>query len=61
MTKCETCERAIFCESWGDYKCEWKQGRIYKKIKTCKGYKKKAADFEEKKCHCLVCMSRESE
>lgn len=57
MSKCkENCTYAIFCPSFGEYKCEIKQRRIYENTDACKDYKKKT-DKEEKKCHCLTCIA----
>ena len=61
MNKCEDCANAIYCQSWGEFKCEVKQARLRKKVRVCKSYKKKDANAEEKKCHCLICMARENE
>ena len=56
MNICEDCKSMIFCPSWGEYKCEVKQTRIYHERRTCADYVK-ATKKEERKCHCLTCMA----
>lgn len=51
------CEHAVFCRSFGEYKCTLKQKRIYNTSKPCDEYKEKKKDAKEKKCQCLVCMT----
>lgn len=57
MSKCKNnCAHAIFCPSFGEYKCEVKQKRIYGGTDICRDYEKNTSK-EEKKCHCLSCMA----
>lgn len=56
-TKCkDNCAYAIFCPSFGEYKCTLKQRRIYENKETCNDYAKKTDD-KERKCHCLTCVA----
>lgn len=52
----DNCTFAIFCPSFGEYKCTLKQRRIYDSKKICSEYSAKH-DNVERKCHCLVCVS----
>lgn len=56
---CKTCNYAVFCPSWGEYKCEMKQYRVGSGVKkdTCEHYKKKTDKNDERKCHCLTCVA----
>lgn len=54
---CMTCAYAIFCPSWGEYKCEVKQHRIpVWRGNKCTHYKQKTKD-DERKCHCMTCVA----
>lgn len=43
MTRCTTCEHAVFDELWGEYKCKKKHRKVYKDAESakCEDYKKK--------------------
>lgn len=51
--KCKECEHAIFCETFGEYKCRLYTKRIYfpDLDRTC--YVPRKSD--PTKCRCLVC------
>lgn len=55
--KCKNCEYAIFCETFGEYKCKLYKKRIYfpDLERSCHVPKKTK---EEKQCHCRVCEER---
>ena len=55
--KCKECEHAIFCETFGEYKCKLYTKRIYfpNLERTCYVPKK---SNETKQCHCRVCEER---
>ena len=50
------CTYAIFCPSFGEYKCVLKQRRIYDIKKPCDEYAAKT-DQVERKCHCFTCVA----
>lgn len=56
MFTCADCEHHIFCDSWGEYKCEVKEMRIYKSPESCPDYIKAKVGAEIKKCHCKTCQ-----
>lgn len=58
---CPTCANAIFCDTWGQFKCTVKERRItgYKTMTVCGDYKKRPKDFKEPLCHCEDCMKNE--
>lgn len=57
MINCAECSHHIFCESFGEYKCEIKQQRVYKSPKTCENFEKIKAGEKTKTCHCLACQA----
>ena len=57
MFTCADCEHHIFCNSWGDYKCEVKEMRIYKSPESCESFKKIGSGYKDKKCHCKTCQA----
>lgn len=58
MIKCADCENAIFCESWGEYKCAVKEMHM-RDIIMCDQYKK--GKDVPKKCRCETCQEREGD
>lgn len=56
--KCNECEHAIFCPSFGEYKCELYCHRVYfpDMYRVC--FKKSKTPVLEKKCRCEVCVER---
>lgn len=60
---CLTCEHAVWCDSWTEYKCLVKIRRIYEPEKeawTCDDCKKDTRK-EQQKCQCKHCLSRAGE
>lgn len=62
---CTDCIHAVFCSSWGEYKCLVKERRIYEpenEARRCKDYKKapKKSSEDEPKCQCKTCITRRS-
>lgn len=57
---CPSCASAIWCDTWGQFKCKTKQRYItgYKTM-GCASYKKRPKDFEEPKCQCEDCLRNE--
>ena len=54
---CDTCENAIFCPTWTEYKCKaFSRRNVYKpdEPNNCKKYVKKKSK-EEPTCHCDDC------
>ena len=63
---CIDCIHAVYCSSWGEYKCLVKERRIYEpenEARRCKDYKKasKKSGEDSPKCQCKHCQARESE
>lgn len=58
---CPTCSSAIFCETYGEYKCTEKKRRIYgvAQMTECKEYKKRPAGWKEMPCRCEDCLKNE--
>lgn len=54
---CETCNNAILCESWGDYRCSKMKARLPQPngIAECELYKK---GNPQKECRCKTCEER---
>ncbi len=59
--KCKECEHAIFCETFGEYKCKLYTKRIYfpDLERTC--YVPKKSTDEDAECHCRVCNENRTE
>lgn len=58
MITCSTCEHAVYCRSWGEYKCKYKSRKIYDPNRLdCKDYKKKKPG-PLPKCNCKTCLER---
>lgn len=55
---CTTCEEAIFCSSWGEYKCKIRKMNISDTDEGafCGLYKKGKPSTN---CHCKVCEEKE--
>ena len=63
---CMDCENAIWCETWGEFKCTAKVRRIYEpenEARGCEDFKKEhhSKYFEKPKCQCETCLSRSGE
>ena len=58
---CPKCVNAIFCNTWGEWKCTAQGRRIYgyKTMTECKFYKKRGKDFKESPCRCEDCLKNE--
>lgn len=54
---CTTCSKAIFCESWGEYKCKERKIRIHDTNEGayCGLYSKGTPSTD---CHCETCEER---
>lgn len=54
---CTTCAEAIFCESFGEYKCKTRKEWIYDTDEGayCRLYSKGTPSTD---CHCEVCMEK---
>lgn len=53
---CKGCEHAIFCPTWGEYKCMLHTHRFVAGLMECDDIKTHGKDFEEKPCQCKNCM-----
>lgn len=61
--KMKTCSFAIFCEAFGEYKCEASHRAIMNAELECVGCKhhvRRSSDEEKKICHCEACMKRQT-
>lgn len=57
MARCENCESAIFCDTWGEYKCLKKLRRVRDgEADNCADYKKRKDEMPD--CQCEDCMNR---
>lgn len=54
---CATCEKSIFCNTWGEWKCKGLELRVYGDVVQCGTYKKRPKDFKEPKCQCEDCLN----
>lgn len=54
---CTTCSSAIFCESWGEYKCKERKEWIHDTDEGayCGLYSKGTPSTD---CHCELCMEK---
>lgn len=62
--KMTACAHALFCKSFGEYKCDAIHRRIYNAENECIGCKfhtRRASDDEIKFCHCENCMKQQFE
>lgn len=61
MPDCKSCIHAIFCPTWGDYKCVKLAVRLKSDRKVlmtpCHLYEGRPKNFMEKPCRCEDCMS----
>lgn len=57
---CSTCSSAIWCKTWGQYKCTTKQRHIAGIKTTCASYKKRPANWKEMPCRCKTCLNYEA-
>lgn len=55
---CKNCEHAIFCPTWGEYKCVKHSRKFISYLVGCKDHKPRGKDFEEKPCRCETCEGR---
>ena len=54
---CTVCSNAIFCESWGEYKCKERKERISDTDEgACCGLYSKGTPSTD--CHCETCEER---
>ena len=55
---CATCNNSIFCPTWAEWKCLAQKRRVYEyaEMTECKDFKKRPADFKERKCQCEDCL-----
>lgn len=61
VKNCTTCTEAIFCSSWGRYRCNIRKIRIRlddNECAYCGLYKKGKPDAD---CQCKTCMERSRE
>lgn len=58
---CPTCDKAIWCPTWGEWRCKAHEKRIYNyaEMTECESYKKRGKDFEEPQCLCEDCLHSE--
>lgn len=58
---CPTCGSAIWCDTWGQFKCVEKKIYItgYKTMTVCGSYKKRPKGFKEPACQCEDCLKNE--
>lgn len=59
MNSCKDgCKHAVFCETWGEYKCLKKKRHISLLLSGCYcgEYEKGTCDISE--CHCEACEGR---
>lgn len=56
---CEKCRNAVFCDSWGQFKCTHLQVRLYGAFlsEECKYF---AEGEPEKECRCKTCEEQRS-
>lgn len=56
---CVNCKHALFCLSWGDYKCTKRSFRIRDAETTsCDLFELSKTNMEDRKCHCEACSER---
>lgn len=55
---CKECEYAIFCPSFGEYKCVLYGHRVYfpEMVRVC--FKKSKTPVLDRKCRCEVCVEK---
>ena len=53
---CKECANAIFCKSWGEYKCKKLFMRLKKFVRGCPNYIKGTPSTE---CHCKTCEEKQ--
>lgn len=59
MSNCKTCKNAVFCETWGEWKCVPKKRRVYDiDLGLCTLYKEGEPKMT---CGCETCQGREKE
>lgn len=57
---CPSCASAIFCPTWGQFKCRTKKRYITGCKTICGSYKKRPKDFKEPRCQCEDCLKNEA-
>ena len=60
-TICKNCEHAIFCKSWGEYKCLHHARKFTTGLVGCKNHKKQGKDFKKRLCQCDSCVEARKE
>lgn len=55
-TLCSSCTGAIWCETWGQYKCIIKERHITGRKSVCGTYTKRPSNWKEKPCQCEDCL-----
>ena len=61
MITCKSCEHAIYCPSWGEYRCVKKMKRIMDPVDLdCETFEKRKPG-RVKPCNCNTCMERAKE
>ena len=58
--KCKECAHAVFCPSWGEYKCLLYQHRVYFPEMSRSCFVKATTPVLDKKCNCLTCREKGS-
>lgn len=53
---CPSCESAIWCNIWGQFKCKTKERYITGRKTICASYTKRPKDFKEPQCQCEDCL-----
>ena len=58
LNLCPNCTSAIFCDTWGQFKCTAKKRYIsnYRVVLQCESYKKRPKDYKDRKCQCEDCL-----
>lgn len=56
--KCKDCEYAIFCPSFGEYKCVLYGKIVYFPSLTRSCFAKSKSDVLARECHCETCMQK---
>lgn len=55
---CSKCTHGVFCDSWGEWKCNKLHKRIYDPVMLdCRDFEKRKKDEPMPDCQCETCMT----